>query len=335
MLSTSSAINYYSARFYLISPAVSIQSGKIAEQDLGLKIERTIGGGIHDDFDITNYTDHEIAFHFGINIGSDFADLFDVKLHETVKRGDFDSVWDPQEHALFTRYENKDFRRGIIYRLLRTGSEPHYGNGTVFFAITLKPGATWHTCAYMIPVIGGQELEPQYKCYQVSDGDTEMDHLQGRWRESTTTISTPFSLLEATFERSVTDMGALRLYEHDINDDLWLPAAGVPWFVTVFGRDSLVVSLQNMMVNPEFALGSLRRLAEFQARERDDYRDAQPGKILHEMRFGELAHFKLVPHTPYYGTADATILFLIVLSEAFLWTGEEKILREFRDTALR
>ena len=116
---------------------------------------------------------------------------------------------------------------------------------------------------------------------------------------------------------------------------MWVPAAGVPWFVTIFGRDSLIVSLQNMLVHPGFARGALKKLAELQATERDDRRDAQPGKIPHEIRFGELAHLHAIPHTPYYGTADATALYLIVLHEAWKWQGHESLLRDFRDTALR
>lgn len=87
-------------------------------------------------------------------------------------------------------------------------------------------------------------------------------------------------------------------------------AAGLPWFVALFDRDSLIISLQNAIVHPEFALGALDVLARWQVTERDDYRDAERGKIHHELRRGELAHFKLIPHTPYYGTADATPLYL-------------------------
>jgi hypothetical protein len=86
---------------------------------------------------------------------------------------------------------------------------------------------------------------------------------------------------------------------------VFLPAAGLPWFIAPFGRDSLIVSLQNTLIYPEFARGALEFLGSLQAKEVDNYRDAEPGKILHEMRYGELAHFKLIPHTPYYGTADA------------------------------
>jgi len=128
-------------------------------------------------------------------------------------------------------------------------------------------------------------------------------------------------------------MGALRIYDLDVSEEEWVPAAGVPWFVTLFGRDSLIVSLQNMSVSTGFARGALKWLADYQATERDDYRDAQPGKILHELRFGELAHFNKIPHTPYYGTADATILYLIVLSKTYRWTGDVNLLKQYSQVA--
>jgi glycogen debranching enzyme len=130
-------------------------------------------------------------------------------------------------------------------------------------------------------------------------------------------------------------MGALRLYDHDFAPDVWVPAAGVPWFVTIFGRDSLPVSLQNMLVHAGFARGALKKLAELQATAVDDWRDAEPGKMPHEIRFGELPHFQRIPHTPYYGTADATPLYLIALHEAWKRLGDEALLREYRDVAVR
>jgi glycogen debranching enzyme len=112
-----------------------------------------------------------------------------------------------------------------------------------------------------------------------------------------------------------------------------MPAAGLPWFIAPFGRDSLIVSLQNNLIYPEFARGALEILGSRQAKEVDNYRDAEPGKILHEMRFGELAHFKLIPHTPYYGTADATPLYLITLHAAWRGTGDRALLEQHLETA--
>ena len=100
-----------------------------------------------------------------------------------------------------------------------------------------------------------------------------------------------------------------------------------------FGRDSLIVSLQNMLIYPDFARGSLDILGALQAKAEDDYRDAEPGKILHEIRYGELAHFKLIPHTPYYGTADATPLYLITLHAAWRATGDQALLERHIETA--
>lgn len=103
--------------------------------------------------------------------------------------------------------------------------------------------------------------------------------------------------------------------------------------MTLFGGDSLAVSYQNMAVSPGFARGALKRLAEYQANECNDWKDAQPGTIIHEIHFGELAHFNIIPFTPYYGTADTTILYLIVLSEIYRWTGDVELLKEYQKVA--
>lgn len=128
-------------------------------------------------------------------------------------------------------------------------------------------------------------------------------------------------------------MAALRLPSLSGDHMVFLPAAGLPWFMAPFGRDSLIVSVQNIMVYPEFARGALEVLGGLQATERDDYRDAEPGKIMHELRYGELAHFKLIPHTPYYGTADATPLWLITLHAAWRATGDRDLLERHLETA--
>src|SRR6202030_3712324 len=121
--------------------------------------------------------------------------------------------------------------------------------------------------------------------------DTRFDSLQREWLSQATALTSANEDLYRLYRQSVEDMGALRMQDHDSAHDLWLPAAGVPWFVTIFGWDSLIVSLQNMIVNTGLARGALKKLGQFQAQAMDDYRDAEPGKILHELRFGELAHF--------------------------------------------
>jgi glycogen debranching enzyme len=335
LLSTSATDTYYSARLFFLSPELEGAHSHIGKRDLALRLERTIGNGIHEDYQLENYSSRDLDFRLELEIESDFADLFDVKSHTLVVRGEIQSLWDVERAELTTMYRNGDFERGLVCAFRPEQGRAALANGRIAFRIKLPPNGTWRACSLLQPIIDGVRHQPKYGCHEGTQGRTEMDRLQKLWNESRTKIATPAADVQNAYEQSVSDMGALRLYEQDTSERLWMPAAGVPWYVTVFGRDSLISSYQNMLVNCPLAEGTLRRLAELQARARDDYRDAQPGKIMHEIRFGELAHFKLIPHTPYYGTADATILFLILVSETFRWTGREDLLLHYRDTCLR
>src|SRR5258708_40221286 len=123
-------------------------------------------------------------------------------------------------------------------------------------------------------------------------------------------METPNTPVKRTWEQAVRDLDALRLEDPTFERGVYIPAAGVPWFVTLFGRDSLVVSMQSISGYPEFAAGALRRLSELQATRDDAERDMEPGKLPHEIRRGELATLGIVPHQPYYATHDATSLFV-------------------------
>ena len=153
------------------------------------------------------------------------------------------------------------------------------------------------------------------------------------WLQNVAKIQTSNEEFYRLFRQALEDMAALRLPIVGTDHLVFMPAAGLPWFIAPFGRDSLIVSLQNNLIYPEFARGALEILGSRQAKEVDNYRDAEPGKILHEMRFGELAHFKLIPHTPYYGTADATPLYLITLHAAWRGTGDRALLEQHLETA--
>jgi glycogen debranching enzyme len=209
-----------------------------------------------------------------------------------------------------------------------------FANGKLAFAIELAPRETWHTCLFYDFADGDDWSTAPLSCvadYEASDAAKK----QKAWRSTVLKIETSDTGFARAFSQALDDMAALRLPIEGTDQLKFVPAAGLPWFVALFGRDSLVISLQTSIVHPEFALGALRVLAKWQATERDDYRDAEPGKIHHELRRGELAHFKLIPHTPYYGTADATPLYLIALHSAWMCTGDRSILSEHIGTAER
>lgn len=334
-LLSSSAVSYYAERLYFTNPAVLTEEGGLPAQALGLMITRTVGEGVHEDLDIASYAPHAVRFTLEVAIRSDFADLFEVKSHAIVRRGQITSYWDDGRSELVNDYVHDDFKRRLTYRLLNSSELPRFANGRVMFDITLQPGESWHSCGFYILAEGERVREPVYACRAIHNPTTDLDRLQAEWRALATQLTSPNEEVNRTFRQSVEDMGALRLHDLDFAPDVWIPAAGVPWFVTVFGRDSLIMSLQNMMVHAPFARGALKKLAEYQATEMDDWRDAQPGKMPHEVRSGELAYFNKIPHARYYGTADATILYLITLHEAWKWLGDITLLREYRDVALR
>ncbi len=343
----SSQLSFYASRFHLTNPRIETEGGTIAEQTLRLTINRVVSEGIHEDIEIANYTGKKVAFLLELGTRTDFADLFEVKSKHIVQRGKQETDWNAQQRQLRTTYDNKDFHRAFTY-CITTDVQVGYANGRLFFEIELEPNQHWHTCGDMILEHGQQVTPPTPgSCIQEQQGNasagatpaqgqeprSDFDARQARWQQRCTGITTSNNELYRMYQQAVEDMGALRIYDMDVSDEAWVPAAGVPWFVTLFGRDSLTVSYQNMAVSSGFARGALKRLAEHQATERDDWREAQPGKIMHEIRFGELAHFHKVPFTPFYGTADATMLYLIVLSETYRWTGDVQLLKDYREVA--
>jgi len=327
-------VAYYAARIFLTNRALATETGDVAAGALSLTIGRSIGGGLHEDLDLVNHGDRPARFNLEIVVRHDFADLFEVKSGRIVRRGRITTTWSPAARRLRTRYENQDFHRELSISVKRTPTRPVYANGRISFHIALEPGEAWHACLHYVLSDGARRLAAPRHCIEQCPTSRFEKHLDA-WRGRALKLHTTNSEFDRFYDQSVEDMAALRLPIEGTDQMEFVPAAGVPWFVGLFGRDSLIVSLQNTLVYPDFARGALDVLGRWQAKERDDYRDAEPGKIMHELRTGELAHFKLIPHTPYYGTADATMLYLIVLHTAWRCMGDDGLLDRHMATAER
>jgi glycogen debranching enzyme len=327
-------ITHYASRIFLTNPAIRTEDGDIPPHTLGLVLSRSLGGGVHEDLDLVNHGMKSVRFNLEIAIRSDFADLFEVKSATIVRRGRIATEWSDDESRFRTIYRNQDFCRSVTILARRSGSRPVYANGRISFEVELAPGAHWHSCMLYELGDGKARFRAPDDCIAGCKQSKVGQRLED-WQQAVLKIRTSNEEFYRLFRQAVEDMGALRLPIAGTKDLEFVPAAGVPWFVALFGRDSLIASLQNVLVYPGFARGALDVLGSLQATERDDYRDAEPGKIMHEMRLGELAHFKLVPHTPYYGTADATMLYLIVLHVAWRCTGDASLLERHIKTAER
>jgi glycogen debranching enzyme len=149
-----------------------------------------------------------------------------------------------------------------------------------------------------------------------------------KWVLGAPRLECDWDSLKSTYRRSLVDLAALR-FSPIIAGGHSLPAAGLPWFMTMFGRDSILTSLQALPFTSELAATTLRVLGDWQGRCVDDFRDEDPGRILHEMRYGEMTAFEERPQSPYYGTADATPLYVVLLDEYERWTGDATLVRQF------
>jgi glycogen debranching enzyme len=320
------AVTADTARIHLTNRTFPTEDGAVPAQTLGFVIGRRLTGGMHEDLDITNHGRKHIRFNLEIAIRTDFADVFEVKQHRIVRRGRISTEWSESHQRLSTVYRNQDFVRGVHIGTRNSDQRAAYANGRLSFEVSLDPGATWHCCLIYDLIDGHRHVHAPHDCTHEARHQTE-------WQDAVLKIRTSNEEFYRAYHQAIEDMSALRLPIAGTDHMVFVPAAGLPWFMAPFGRDSLIVSLQNMIIYPEFARGALDVLGRWQAKERDDYRDAEPGKIMHELRYGELAHFKLIPHTPYYGTADATMLYLITLHSAWRATGDRGILETYLDTA--
>jgi glycogen debranching enzyme len=327
------AVAPQAARIFLTNRGFATEDGPVAARTLGLEIGRQVDGGLHEDIDITNNSQKPVRFNLEVAMRADFADIFEVKGDNIVRRGHIVTSWSAKKEILRITYRNKDFCREVVVRTGEGDGRPTvYANGRLSFDVALKPGQAWHRCLIYDLVDGSKSTRTSRECTYSSAKSVHSRNMD-EWQRTVLKIETSNEEFYRCYDQGVQDMAALRLPLQGTDHMVFVPAAGLPWFVALFGRDTLIVSLQTMIVYPEFAAGTLEVLAQYQATERDDYRDAEPGKILHELRYGELAHFKLIPHTPYYGTADATPLYLIALHAGWKATGDRALIERHLSNA--
>ncbi len=326
-LLASSTLTHRIALYQFTNPELLTVRGSLPEGRLIITVRRDILGGMHEDIDIVNHHSERVEFQLMLAVRSDFADIFQVKSQQLLPRGRMETTW--KDNTLTTKYQNGLFSRGII--VAPDGAMlPHYANGRLVFDIALDPGETWHFCINFVALVDGEALEPKHT--SAATDVTAAGKVLANFLDVATQLQSSNRGVAETYQQALVDMGALRI-EVDSGpassegvQTSWMPAAGIPWFVAVFGRDSIIASLQTMAVSYEFGRGTLVKLAQLQATEIDDWRDAQPGKILHELRRGELAQLHEIPHTPYYGTVEATILWIITLAEAYHWNADPRLL---------
>jgi glycogen debranching enzyme len=325
-----------------------------AQQTIELRLSRFAGHGLHEDVDLTNFTQRRVAFMLQLEAAADFADLAETRdgqqQHGTITRqwrAAADGAWElvfgyRAEHAYDQQGERgvASIDRKLTLRFENLTSPPAYDDSRVAFRVELEPHATWHACVNMIPRIDGHTLAPLYSCRSFAGTHNEHDRRRDLFLGSATTFSAPESatltpIVVGALEQARQDLAALRLYDLDQDERAWTMAAGLPIYTALFGRDTLTASAQAGLAGADMLRGTLYELARWQGSATNDWRDEQPGRMLHEAHTGPLAALNYDPRGRYYGSATTSGAFPVAVAELWHWTGDKALIRPLVDPALR
>ncbi|WP_447978279.1 amylo-alpha-1,6-glucosidase [Candidatus Nitrospira bockiana] len=306
------------ARWEFQNAAFRDARGEIPRGHVLLSLRRRVDGILHDDLRLCAYHERPLKLRLTLQLDADFSDIFEVRRHSvrprlTVRR-------DAVLCGGVLSYEVPGFSRKL-HLACRHCAEPSYTGSQIIFDLDLEPHVEWTCCLDAIPEIDGERLSLSADPHGPEPSPADA------YRK--VTLRAP-PLLENPFERGVQDFYSLAVPQPDHAPYV---AAGVPWFLALFGRDTLISALMSGLDGLWPALGALAALGRLQATERDDWRDAEPGKMPHEVRRGELAALGRIPHSAYYGAHDVPALYCLTLWHTWRWTGDRRVLRDHLSTA--
>jgi len=332
LLLSSGKVDYFSAAFYLRNPI----AGGLPQDTVSITRERFVGDGMQDLIIVQNQGMERLSFELALELGTDFADILTVKEHDfalgnparaRALPAPVEASYEEEHNQFVLRDNNGD---GVATTQVILSQRGEIEGSRVAYHLELGPRESWSLRLDILASIDGDSIAPRTAERRFGEELTRVRESLAAWQLRVPQIRTDWDELGGTFQQSVADLASLRMRGSGRTGRL--PAAGMPWFMTVFGRDTIITCLQTLLFGPELARTALHVLAGLQAQEDDPEIDAEPGKIVHELRSGKAAKnwFRT-----YYGTVDATPLYLVLLSEVWRWTDDSSLVRELREPALR
>ena len=328
LLLSSGRVEHFAAAFFLRNATLN----GLPQDALSISRERFVGTGLQERIGIRNESMHKLDFDVSLELAADFADIISVKLHDFAL-GDPENAPDLPPAAPSTYDEARrqilivdpvgDLRTRIVL-----SQDARIDGGGATFELSLDPHERWDLTIDVVPSLDS-ETDAEL-AEHLNDERETLGDVVAAWTLRVPRVRGGWESLRRSFDRSISDLAALRMRTGEFRRPLF--AAGMPWFMTVFGRDTAITSLQTLLLGPEPAIGALDALAELQATTVDPAIDAEPGKIVHEVRHGRAAEFWF---PRYYGSIDSTPLFLVLLAETWRWTDDAVLVRRLREPALR
>ena len=323
-------LKHFAAAFYLRNPRVDGLPG----DSLSIARQRFVGTGLQERITVRNESMEPLAFELSLELAADFADIISVKLHDFAL-GDPEHAsplpapaparHEPTNGAIVFEEPGRDATTRVVL------SRPaQLVDGKVVFPLELDAHESWDLRLDIFPSLGSEHADTVSAVDRLDDELETLGDVVEAWTLRVPKLRGGWEALRRAFDQSIADLAALRIRSGEERKPLF--AAGMPWFMTVFGRDTAITSLQTMVLGPELASGALDVLAQLQATVDDPTIDAEPGKIVHEVRNGRAAETWFAR---YYGSVDSTPLFLVLLAETFRWTDDTALMTRLKEPALR
>ncbi|MEH1016156.1 glycogen debranching N-terminal domain-containing protein [Micromonospora sp. CPCC 206060] len=323
-------LEYFQARFFL-TPANATHG---FDPELSIIRQQTISDCFEEQLTIVSHADEPLDLHIRLDAASDFADISTIS-QPVEKKGTYQVQ--VHEERLHLVYRRDDFQRETVIHCAVQHPDCPVGPRTEFdeqgLTITgrITARGTW-IANLNVAMLARNGRTVRESLRGIRNPRPRLAEDLHRWMTQAPKLECEHPTLHATYRRSLVDLAALR-YTPMVSGGLSVPAAGLPWSMTIFGRDSILTSIQALPFASELAAATLYALSIPQGCRLDDFRDEEPGKILHEFRYGESTAFEEHPQSPYYGAADTTPLYLILMDEYERWTGDGDLVRRFEREA--
>ena len=319
-------LEHYSAAFFVTND----ESADLPANTFGVRRLRSIDSRLRERIEVWSFARESEHIELRLSVGNDFADLFEIKDVIRDRSAEIVRSHAADGSALVFRYQHADFS---AVTTVEVSPPAHRLEGDdLVWELDLANDTTWSVDITVPFEIAPNEVVPVHSGFGEVTGEPA-DDATARWFAEIPILTSDSDLLGHIGEQTSKDLLALRVQTRLDGRELVLPAAGLPWFLTVFGRDTIITAYQTVSFGQQLARGALLELAALQGKVCNDFKDEEPGRILHEIRQGELTKLGLKPHSPYYGTADATMLWLILLSEYWRWTGDSALVNRLAGAA--
>jgi glycogen debranching enzyme len=322
------------ARLTVDRPGGNAHGPQLPQDAIELTLRRSVGNGMIERLQVDNHSATAVTTSLVIQLDTDFRDIAQIG-GWTNPLGHIEHSWDQAAGALLFDYHATHgtwtLHRALRVHAIEATPELTVSDHRLTFDMRLLPRGSWR-----VGLVYEVLVDDRWRSPIADEAVIQARHrIATAWRRDRAHVESDPPAFGEAIERAAEDLGALRNWEHEAGHQAWIPNAGLPIYTGLFGRDALTAGWQASLISSELLRGALARLAASQAAIDSPWHDAEPGKMVHEMRRGPLSELGIIPQRAYYGTQTSASFFVVTLSELWHWTGDTNLVRDYLEAALR